>query len=204
MAAEREVRRARLEKIQPTIVPAYARGAASAAIREHVFAWVAKVLAWRRPMRQLPLPAEETRASAQSKILLWIAVAAGLTGTLIGVWYGNLGRAVKVPGEAYQTDDESGSWVRYVLPGAEAKATTQRRLRLVEQALLAYALSHGGLYPETLQELVDQEYLRTQMLLDGRDRPGIYTTEEGGRRYLLRTAQDASRKSGPSGEAETP
>ena len=103
------------------------------------------------------------------------AVIAAITiGVGIGICYGNLGRAVKAPGEAYQTDDATGSWYRYVMPGVEARRVTLLRLRQIRAALLEYSLAYGGSAPAKLEELVSEGLLRQAALEDGWEEPFLY------------------------------
>lgn len=101
-------------------------------------------------------------------------IAAVTIGVGIGVWFGNLGRAVKVPGEAYQTDDASGPWYRHVVPGSEARALTRQRLGVIQAALLEHALEHGGAFPAALAELVAEGRLKKSALVDGWEEAFVY------------------------------
>ena len=109
------------------------------------------------------------------------AVIAAITiGVGIGICYGNLGRAVKVPGEAYQTTDASGPWYRYVLPGVEARLVTLRHLRQVRAALLERSLELGGALPERLEVLVDEGRIPKTALEDGWEEPLLYECQKDG------------------------
>lgn len=138
----------------------------------------------------------------------WIGavIAGGLAAVVgVGLKIGFFGMDVRLPGNAARTEDASGPWYRYVVPGAEARDVTRRRLLWVKHALACYALEHGGTYPEQLGELVEAGVLAQEKLRDGWDHPFVYKRLPEGAAYRLysrgENLQDAGDDLLPEGEA---
>lgn len=138
----------------------------------------------------------------------WLgAVFAGALVALVcvGLKYGFFGMDVRIPGNAARTEDASGSWYRYVMPGLEARNVTRRRLLWVKHALACHALENGGVYPEQLDDLVELGVLTKEKLRDGWEHPFIYERQAEGTDYQLysrgENLHDATDDLLPEGEA---
>ena len=134
----------------------------------------------KRPAARAPSARPKRARSERFSGPVCAVIAAITIGVGIGICYGNLGRAVKVPGEAYQTTDASGPWYRYVVPGVEARLVTLRHLRQVRAALLERSLELGGALPKRLEELVAEGRIPKSALEDGWEEPLRYEFQPDG------------------------
>ncbi len=123
-----------------------------------------------------------------TKPTLLVTVAAAV-GIFIGFAFGNLAREAKQPGEAIRTDDATGHWERHAQPTADinAEILTNTRIRLIMQALPTYALLNAGRLPEDLDALVSSGLLGKDIVRDGWDRPFVYTLDDSGETYAVRS-----------------